>query len=221
MFGSNNYVDETQFLDTIKSLSERMQALERNNKLLEARITALEEKMAQHSGAPAQLQPDDMPPLTVSVGGEQQDISESAPNPLSALSPLTLEVTGEAPVEGMSKATIDGTVETTGGVSGEVFFLEVPNPDGTFTGASREETIGKSIYRLTTTDGREGAFSLLTSPDAIATAMISVTQFIKPVCRVEGNTHRMPEAVETVEEGIAEMRDGVWTVTRKATVKFV
>lgn len=212
MFGSNNYIDETQFLDTIKSLSERLRALERNNKLLEARISALEEKM-QHDDAPASLQPDDMPPLTVSVGGEQQDISESTPNPLGALSPLTLEVTGEAP--------IDGTVETTGGVSGEVFYLEVPTPDGTFTGASREETIGKSIYRLTTTDGREGTFSLLTSPDAIATAMISVTQFIKPVCRVEGNTHRMPEAVETVEEGIAEMRDGVWTVTRKATVKFV
>lgn len=81
--------------------------------------------------------------------------------------------------------------------------------------------MGKSIYRLHTDDGVNGRFVMLSSPDAIATAMISVSQFVKPVCRIEGNTHRQPQHIETLEEGVAQLSGDVWKVVRKATVQFV
>ena len=51
--------------------------------------------------------------------------------------------------------------------------------------------------------------------------MISVSQFVKPVCRIEGNTRRQPQHIETLEEGVAQLSGDVWKVVRKATVQFV
>lgn len=192
MFGSKNNTSTEELAEALVAIAA-----------LTERVEALEKANAELAGRVAALEQDREE--RADRQGRQdlpEDSHESSLMPLDGVAPSTS-------VENQSEAS---------GVS--VLYLEVPNTDGTFTGASPQETIGKSIYRLTTADGHEGTFAILTSPDAIATAMISITQFIKPVCRVEGNTHRMPEAVETVEEGIAEMRDGVWTVTRKATVRF-
>lgn len=102
----------------------------------------------------------------------------------------------------------------------KVVFLPSPSPEGTFDSFSQEEEIGKSIYELHTDDGVHGTFELLQSPDALATAMISVSQFLKPVCRITGNTHRMPDRIDTVEPGEAQCKDGIWTVTKKTVVEF-
>ena len=101
------------------------------------------------------------------------------------------------------------------------WFFSTPSPEGTFSGGTSQETVGKSIYRLRTDDGVHGRFVMLSSPDAIATAMISVSQFVKPVCRIEGNTHRQPQHIETLEEGEAQLMGDVWKVVKKATVQFV
>lgn len=105
--------------------------------------------------------------------------------------------------------------------SPSTWFFSMPSPDGTFTAGTLQETVGKSIYQLRTDDGVNGRFVMLSSPDAIATAMISVSQFVKPVCRIEGNTHRQPQHIETIEEGVAQLTGDVWKVVRKATVQFV
>lgn len=101
------------------------------------------------------------------------------------------------------------------------WFFSTPTPEGSFSEGSTRETVGKSIYQLRTDDGVNGRFVMLSSPDAIATAMISVSQFVKPVCRIEGNTHRQPQRIVTLEEGVAQLTGDVWKVVKKATVQFV
>ena len=111
------------------------------------------------------------------------------------------------------------TAESFGGQS-EIFYLAAPNPDGTFSQASAVEQIGKSIYQLTTADGQNGTFILLDTPDAIATAMISVSQFVKPACKISGNTAIQPRHIITEEEGAASREGTGWKITRKAVVRF-
>ena len=104
--------------------------------------------------------------------------------------------------------------------STEILYLAAPTPDGTFSQASAMEQIGKSIYQLTTTDGQNGTFILLDTPDAIATAMISVSQFVKPACKISGNTAIQPRHIITEEEGAASREGAGWKITRKAVVRF-
>lgn len=99
-------------------------------------------------------------------------------------------------------------------------FLAAPTTDGVFSHASPIEQIGKSIYQLTTIDGVNGSFILLDTPDAIATAMISVSQFIKPVCKVGGNVSGYPRHIITEEEGTAVKEGEHWKMMRKAQVRF-
>lgn len=109
---------------------------------------------------------------------------------------------------------------TSSASASRVCYLPAPSSDGCFNSASPTEQIGKSIYQLSTTDGVNGTFIMLNSPDAIATAMISVSQFIKPVCKVIGNASVYPRTIETVDEGSAVFENGIWRVVNKAVVKF-
>jgi hypothetical protein len=102
----------------------------------------------------------------------------------------------------------------------ETLYLPAPTADGQFTEYSHSEQVGKSIYQLRTEDGINGQFIMLTTPDAIATAMISISQFVKPACRIEGKTHQLPRQIETLEEGMAQKDGNVWRVVRKAKVLF-
>lgn len=102
----------------------------------------------------------------------------------------------------------------------KTLYLAAPSADGTFPSVSMREQIGKSIYQLTTTDDHNGSFVILDTNDAIATAMISVSQFIKPVCKVKGSTAQYPRHIITEEEGTAAKEGAVWKVVRKAIVRF-
>ena len=84
-----------------------------------------------------------------------------------------------------------------------VLYLSAPAADGTFTGSSPAVQEGSSVYCLTTTDGYNGSFSFIDSHDALATAMISVSQFVKSVCKVEGNTRQYPTRIVTIDQGSA------------------
>ena len=110
--------------------------------------------------------------------------------------------------------------ETVEPVEATLFFLPAPTADGMFSQVSDQEQIGKSIYRLMTADGVNGTFILLDTPDAIATAMISVSTFIKPVCKVVGSTSQYPRHIVTEEEGVATREGAGWKVIRKAVVRF-
>ena len=63
---------------------------------------------------------------------------------------------------------------------------------------------------------------MLNTPDAVATANISVSQFVKPVCKILSTTSSIPRHIITREEGTATMTDGgTWKVTKKAQSEFV
>lgn len=99
-------------------------------------------------------------------------------------------------------------------------FLAAPTVDGTWSESSVQEVLGKSIYRITTNDGQTGRFALLSTPDAVATASLSVSQMVKPACRVEGRVHQQPHHIVTIEEGSAHREGEMWVVDTKAVVRF-
>lgn len=100
------------------------------------------------------------------------------------------------------------------------YYLAAPNPDGTFSDISKSEQIGKSIYQLTTSDEISGNFIMLDTHDAIATAMISVSQFVKPVCKVKGAVSTLPRHIVTEEEGVAVKEGEIWRVKNKAVIRM-
>ena len=102
----------------------------------------------------------------------------------------------------------------------KVYYLQAPSIEGSFSEWTLNEQIGKSIYQLSTNDGINGTFIVLDTPDAIATAMISVSQFIKPACKIIGNTAKLPRRIETQEEGTAIYENGTWRVVNKAVVSL-
>ena len=104
--------------------------------------------------------------------------------------------------------------------SESVFYFAAPSANGDFAQVSPREQIGKSIYKLVTEDNMNGHFVMLDTPDAIATAMISTSQFIKPACKVVGDTSKYPRRIVTEEEGAATFQAGMWRVSRKAVVRF-
>ncbi len=99
-------------------------------------------------------------------------------------------------------------------------FLSAPDAEGIFTDCDTSEQIGKSMYRLTTKDGITGTFEVLDTPDALATALISVSQFVKPACRVVGGVPPFPRQILTQEVGTAKCEEKVWRVVSKAIVSF-
>lgn len=100
------------------------------------------------------------------------------------------------------------------------FYLAAPTPDGCFTDISTVEQAGKSLYVLTVKEGMTGMYSMIANDEAMATAMISISQFVKSACKVIGDTHKPPRRIITVEEGCVTRESDVWRITRKAVVRF-
>ena len=99
-------------------------------------------------------------------------------------------------------------------------YLAAPTADGFFAEESNDVQIGKTIYTLETDDGVNGRFAFFDTPDAIATATISVSQFVKSVCKVAGDARQMPRHIITEEVGLAVKESGGWRMVRKAVVRF-
>lgn len=198
MFGNKDNITTSQLNEALAPLLKRLGELEKtvkklkaDNKSLKDRLTAIEKGIAATDEKPQEDYFKDLESNDKRKDLESNDESKE------------LE---EAP-------SVKDTVI-------RQYFLPSPTAEGTFDTYSDEEEIGKSIFALHTQDGEHGTFALLQTPDALATAMISVSQFLKPVCRITGNTHKMPERIETIEEGEAQKIDDKWTVTKKTVIKF-
>ncbi len=208
-FNNNKKDNDLPQLD-LDELFQRLEHLERKCRRMEARIAELEEKNADSELKNMDLE-------AKNVDSERNFDSETT----------TVESVG-IHIEETPHSTLH-TPHSTNHTphstlleshSPEILYLAAPNPDGTFSQASAMEQIGKSIYQLTTTDGQNGTFILLDTPDAIATAMISVSQFVKPACKISGNTAIQPRHIITEEEGAASREGTGWKITRKAVVRF-
>ena len=175
---------------------EEEEAREQLTSLLEDRIRALQKRIASLEKRVEAL--------------EKQETKEEKPEEVSESSSESLGLSDF----GLSAAVISATDTP------QKWYLAAPTADGTFPSVSSQEQIGKSIYLLTTSDNMNGTFSILDTSDAIATASISISQFVKPVCKVNGNASAFPRHIITDEEGALTKENGIWKVTRKAIVHF-
>lgn len=181
---------ERQIQSLLEPYEDRIQELERHLIQLNKRVESLEQQIDAHSSHPIEISMDKENKEPVAV---QASIVNSAPT--------DIQTEGKAPQH-------------------RILFMTAPNDEGVFTGSSETEQVGKSIYQLSTTDGVHGTFIMLDTPDAIATAMISVSQFVKTACKVQGNLSPYPQQIQTLEEGTAVLENDSWRITNKAIVKF-
>lgn len=181
---------ERQIQSLLEPYEDRIQELERHLIQLNKRVESLEQQIEAHSSHTIEISTDKEMKETVAV---QTSIVNSAPT--------DIQTEGKAPQH-------------------RILFMTAPNDEGVFTGSSETEQVGKSIYQLSTTDGVHGTFIMLDTPDAIATAMISVSQFVKSACKVQGNLSPYPQQIQTLEEGTAVLENDSWRITNKAIVKF-
>ncbi|MGP1464471.1 MAG: hypothetical protein ACTTKJ_02475 [Prevotella koreensis] len=98
-------------------------------------------------------------------------------------------------------------------------YLPPPSPDGVFHETFSQPRVGKTVYQMTTVDGNNGTFIFYDNRDALATAMISISQIVKTVCRVENNKNA-PRNIVNVKEGQVVREGNSWRVVEKATVRF-
>ncbi|MBQ6187948.1 MAG: hypothetical protein IJK49_08415 [Prevotella sp.] len=117
-------------------------------------------------------------------------------------------------------ADADSTLSTLHSTRPRQYYLSAPTPEGIFTEFYEEERVGSSVYLLTTDDGINGTFRMLNTPDALATLAISISQFVKPVCKIIGAVTIQPRHVAVHMPGSAVFEDGVWRTTVKAQVQF-
>lgn len=216
MFNFNSKNDGPNQYD-FEDLEARLAHLERKCRRLETRIAELEDASAS---ANSHNDTDDVSaekltyvtkvsmPTDDATAGDKPD-----PRPTTVAS-VSLSFSDEPSPEEPEPEVLDANRPR------PVYYLAAPSADGTFQRFSRRLQIGKTIYVLKTTDGYNGTFILYDTPDAIATAMLSVSQFIKPVCKVNGNVSQLPHHIITEEEGIAVFEADVWKCVRKAVIRF-
>ena len=208
-FNNNKKDNDLPQLD-LDELFQRLEHLERKCRRMEARIAELEEKNAD-----SELKNMDSEAKNV----DSERIFDSETTTVESVG-IHIEETPHSPLHTPHSTLHESHSTLHTPHSTEILYLAAPSPDGTFSQASAMEQIGKSIYQLTTTDGQNGTFILLDTPDAIATAMISVSQFVKPACKISGNTAIQPRHIITEEEGAASREGTGWKITRKAVVRF-
>ena len=196
-FNNNKKDNDLPQLD-LDELFQRLEHLERKCRRMDGRIAELEEQLAQ---------------IDVKKTNFDAQKAENSTSEAPSVAENEVESVG-IHIEETPHSTLHESH------SPEILYLAAPTPDGTFSQASAMEQIGKSIYQLTTADGQNGTFILLDTPDAIATAMISVSQFVKPACKISGNTAIQPRHIITEEEGAASREGTGWKITRKAVVRF-
>ena len=210
LFG-NKRDDEISQQD-LQELFQRLGHLERKCRRLDARLAELEEEFASQRNRAASTKMD------------EANTTPSDNNPVDPHVTVSIGMMDDEPVgincdpKPSGEPVVGGTVNNV--PTATVYYLPAPTPDGLFLQASEREQIGKSVYQLTTSDGQNGTFILLDTPDAIATAMISVSTFIKPVCKVNGPTAQFPRHILTEEEGTVTREGTGWRVARKAVVRF-
>lgn len=198
MFGNNTKrnINSERLDELLTPIIERIDKLETASKQQARLIATLEQQLKD---------------VRQNINDNDDTGAHSKQTPIAKDSTVEVGETIQIPVGHETKLSSDK----------KTWYLPAPSSDGVFTEGSPSEQVGKSIYQLQTEDGINGQFIMLDTPDAIATAMISVSQFVKPVCRIEGNTHRLPRQIKTIEEGIAQKDGNVWRVVRKAKVAFL
>lgn len=114
-------------------------------------------------------------------------------------------------------SNMEFSVQSTGK---QFLYFSAPTPSGYFSQPT-DTPNEKSIYQLEIgVDGRSGEYEFINTPDSIATATISVSQFIKPACKIETQCPGLPKNVTTLVKGRAIKDGDDWKVSEKATIRL-
>lgn len=102
-----------------------------------------------------------------------------------------------------------------------VIYLAQANADGVFTRADASYNPGNSIFKLVTTDGVSGSFSVIDEPTVHELALMMPSDFLVNAC-VGRNLQQTHGARSIINEtaGTALFEDGRWYVTRKARIRY-
>ena len=160
----------------LKELFQRLEHLERKCRRLDARIAELEDEFASQRNRAASAKMDE---ATATPPVADQRADSRADQPIDPHVTVSFGMMEDDEPVGINCDPTPSAEPAVGGTvvnvrTATVYYLPAPTPDGLFLQASEREQIGKSVYQLTTSDGQNGTFILLDTPDAIATAMISV-----------------------------------------------
>ncbi len=175
-----------------------------------AAIQSLEQRIAQLEAQIAQLE-------------SKIDEAKANANANAQLSPFNSQLSTDSTLSTLNSTlptTLHSPLNTLHSTRPRQYYLSAPTPEGIFTEFYEEERVGSSVYLLTTDDGINGTFRMLNTPDALATLAISISQFVKPVCKIIGAVTIQPRHVAVHMPGSAVFEDGVWRTTVKAQVQF-
>ena len=100
-----------------------------------------------------------------------------------------------------------------------VMFYPVP-VDGMFLNGTTDIEVGKSLYMLKTSDEQNATFQILNTPEAIAMALVSMSETVKPACKVL-NTVAAPVEILAEKLGTAVREGDGWRIINKAVVRLI
>lgn len=103
----------------------------------------------------------------------------------------------------------------------KTLYLGRANDDGMFVRAERELNPSHSIFRLVSTDGVTGTFTVVESPVVEGRIMADVRQALRGSCECDFSEARGRSGVETLRGGTAIFDQGRWKVLRRAQVRFI
>lgn len=149
--------------------------------------------------------------------------------PIEPAAPQHVAEKAEAPAEPQSPSLFSETIEPAPAVEepvvaprpkfSAVMFYPVP-VDGVFLNGTSDIEVGKSLYMLKTSDDQNATFQILNTPEAIATALISMNEMVKPACKIL-NTVAAPVEILAEKLGTAEREGDGWRITNKAVVRLI
>ena len=227
---NNGEADDEPYLTLEQYRSERLRLMERL-KAVEIAIDNMKSPSASGNASakkpqqPDYRQPEQPAPVVAAPVIKTEPVVKSQPAVVTTPDPKLAEQSlfgdSEAPSAEVTPIIPPKEAATTikPRHTQSIMFFPVP-VDGVFANGTEEIEVGKSLYMLRTTDGENATFTILNTPEAIATALISLTQMVKPVCKI---LNSVPNPLEIVTEGPGTaVREGdTWKMVTKSVVRLL
>ena len=102
-----------------------------------------------------------------------------------------------------------------------IIYLSRANSKGIFLRADSKFSLGNSIFRLVTTNGVSGTFSIIDDPTVHEMALMMPQDFLINAC--DGKNLQLAQGMQDIitdEPGTAIFEDGKWRIARKARIHY-
>lgn len=102
-----------------------------------------------------------------------------------------------------------------------IIYLSNANSEGVFLRAEAQYNMGNSIFKLVTSDGYSGTFSVIDDPAVHEMALMMPVDFLINAC--SGRNLQLSEGARSIvtdSTGTAIFEDGRWRVARKAQIHY-